>query len=79
MKEHKSSSSIVERLKARALAQQKDTVKVELAKTTVRTCPNCGAGRAKQDGLTHCAYCGYCFSAHTLVDGIQIKQSDNSK
>jgi uncharacterized Zn finger protein (UPF0148 family) len=41
-------------------------------------CPNCGAGRAKQDGLTHCAYCGHEFLSVKLTDGIFIKKEDNS-
>jgi uncharacterized Zn finger protein (UPF0148 family) len=41
-------------------------------------CPNCGAGRAKQDGLTHCAYCGYQFLDVELDDGIYLKKEDNS-
>lgn len=40
-------------------------------------CPNCGAGRAQQDGLTHCAYCGYEFMSVTLTDGLHIKKEDN--
>jgi uncharacterized protein (DUF983 family) len=41
-------------------------------------CPNCGAGRAKQDGLTHCAYCGHRFLDVKLDDGIYLKKEDNS-
>jgi DNA-directed RNA polymerase subunit RPC12/RpoP len=41
-------------------------------------CPNCGAGRAKQDGLTHCAYCGHRFLDVELDDGIYLKKEDNS-
>ncbi|MDR6967317.1 uncharacterized Zn finger protein (UPF0148 family) [Flavobacterium arsenatis] len=51
----------------------------ETAKMNARTCPNCGAGRAEQDGLTHCAYCSFEFLAVELSDGINIKKSDNSK
>lgn len=50
----------------------------EEAKIHARTCPNCGAGRAGHDGLTHCAYCGFEFMGVTLSDGINIKSSDNS-
>jgi uncharacterized Zn finger protein (UPF0148 family) len=49
------------------------------AKTEAKLCPNCGAPRAKQDGLTHCAYCGYKFIDTVLTDGIFIKKEDNSK
>ncbi|MDR0673438.1 MAG: hypothetical protein LBF93_07230 [Zoogloeaceae bacterium] len=41
-------------------------------------CPHCGAGRAKADGLTHCAYCGRRFLAVALDDGIYLKKTDNS-
>ncbi|MDR2132837.1 MAG: hypothetical protein LBP30_05760 [Clostridiales Family XIII bacterium] len=41
-------------------------------------CPNCGAGRAKQDGLTHCAYCGHRFLDVNLDDGVYLKKEDNS-
>lgn len=51
----------------------------EPAKVTARTCPNCGAGRAQGDGLTHCAYCGFGFLSVTLGDGIHIKKEDNSQ
>ncbi|MDR2108739.1 MAG: hypothetical protein LBP28_04695 [Coriobacteriales bacterium] len=44
----------------------------------VALCPNCGAGRAKHDGLTHCAYCGYQFIDTELGDGIYLKKEDNS-
>lgn len=42
-------------------------------------CPNCGAGRAKQDGLTRCAYCGYRFLDVELDDGIYLTKEDNSR
>lgn len=28
-----------------------------------KDCPACGARRAKQPGLTHCAYCGHEFNS----------------
>jgi uncharacterized Zn finger protein (UPF0148 family) len=48
------------------------------ANMDARVCPNCGAGRAKQDGLTQCAYCGYRFLDADLTDGVYIKKEDNS-
>jgi uncharacterized Zn finger protein (UPF0148 family) len=63
-------------LKQQNYAQTKEAVE---AKTEAKLCPNCGAPRAKQDGLTHCAYCGYKFIDTTLTDGIYIKKKDNSK
>ncbi|MDR2157334.1 MAG: hypothetical protein LBO81_06100 [Clostridiales Family XIII bacterium] len=44
----------------------------------VALCPNCGAGRAKQDGLTHCAYCGHRFLDTKIDDGVYLKKEDNS-
>jgi uncharacterized Zn finger protein (UPF0148 family) len=49
------------------------------AKTEAELCPNCAAPRAKQDGLTHCAYCGYKFIETVLTDGIYIQKEDNSR
>jgi len=78
MEEKKNQFSIVERLKMRAQEQKRAHVEFSEAKMNVLTCPNCGAGRAKSDGLTACAYCGHAFTYNTLVDGIHIKRSDNS-
>lgn len=50
----------------------------EPAKISVRTCPNCGGGRAHLDGLTCCAYCGFEFLSVKLTDGVYIKKEDNS-
>ena len=44
-----------------------------------KNCPNCWASRAKQDGLTHCAYCGFGFVSVELWNWIFIKKEDNSK
>lgn len=33
----------------------------EKAEVAALDCPNCGAGRAKHEGVTHCAYCGFQF------------------
>jgi len=46
---------------------------------SVTTCPGCGAGRAKQDGLTRCAYCGHEFMNQTLTDGIYLSAEDSSR
>ncbi|MFD2598988.1 hypothetical protein ACFSQ3_08485 [Sphingobacterium corticis] len=43
------------------------------------TCPNCGAGRAKHDGLTKCAYCGFVFIDTELSKGIYLNTDDNTK
>lgn len=73
--------SFVERLKQKALQQQSYGGEAEKkeAGAVEAHCPNCGAGRAKQDGLTHCAYCGFEFIAVKLEDGFYLKKEDNSK
>ncbi|MDR1876758.1 MAG: hypothetical protein LBQ84_03960 [Flavobacteriaceae bacterium] len=75
------SLSFLDRLKQKAVQQEiyGGKAKITEAKTHVNTCPNCGAGRAKEDGLTHCAYCGFEFISTELSDGIYIKKEDNSK
>jgi DNA-directed RNA polymerase subunit RPC12/RpoP len=51
----------------------------EVAAAEAKTCPNCGAPRAKQDGLTRCAYCGFKFMDTRLSNGIYLTEEDNSK
>lgn len=82
MEEDKSKAlSFVERMKLKAKAQNREeNIYTEReASIDVTVCPNCGAGRAKSDGLTACAYCGYKFVAVTLTDGLNIKKEDNSR
>ena len=77
----KSTLSFIERMKQKTLNQKTyggEYVEVE-SKMNIRICPNCGAGRAKQEGLTRCSYCNFEFLAGTLSDGITIKKEDNSK
>ena len=80
MQEENKKLSFIERMKQRAVSQQSYGGQAETtgANTEEAACPNCGAGRAKQDGLTHCAYCGHPFITTTLTDGKYIKKSDNS-
>ncbi len=81
MNENKKTLSLLERMKQKAVEQKSyggDFVE-ESAKVNARTCPNCGAGRAEQDGLTHCAYCSFEFLSVKLTDGINIKKEDNSQ
>lgn len=73
------SLSFVERMKLKALEQKREAFIEKQAGVITNTCPNCGSGRAKEDGLTRCAYCGFEFIAHRLSNGIHIKNSDNSK
>lgn len=74
------SSSYIEKLRKRAAEQITyggDTVSAP-ANLVARDCPNCGAGRAQADGLTHCAYCGFEFISTKLSDGIHLTSDDNS-
>lgn len=73
--------SYLDKLKEKAAAQENYGGNFEHseAKMDAVDCPNCGAGRAKQDGVTHCAYCGFEFIAVKLSDGVNIKSSDNSR
>jgi len=72
--------SILERMKQKAQSQTPygGAVQSSEAKIDITTCPNCGAGRAKTDGLTKCGYCGFVFIEQELTDGINIKKEDNS-
>ncbi|TPD66994.1 hypothetical protein [Flavobacterium microcysteis] len=81
MEEQKHTHCLLEKLKQKAKEQKfygNDYVE-EPAKLNSRTCTNCGAGRAKEDGLTHCAYCGFEFLSIQLTDGIHLKKEDNSR
>lgn len=81
MEENKKPLSLLEKMKQKAMQQKSyggESIE-ESAKVNTRTCPNCGAGRTQQDGLTHCAYCDFEFLSVTLSDGINIKKEDNSK
>ncbi len=73
--------SFIEKMKQKAAAQTSygGDGKEEAAKVATRDCPNCGAARARQDGLTHCGYCGFAFIQSNLTDGIHIKSTDNSQ
>lgn len=44
------------------------------AKISAVTCPNCGAPRAREDGLTRCAFCGHEFMGVKLSDGLHLKK-----
>ncbi|ABQ07677.1 MULTISPECIES: hypothetical protein [Flavobacterium] len=78
--EEKKVNSFLSRLKENAQKQTNYGGEMEIteAKMNAKDCPNCGAGRAKQDGLTHCAYCGFEFLNVKLTDGVYIKKEDNS-
>ncbi|BAV07131.1 hypothetical protein SAMN05421788_102242 [Filimonas lacunae] len=72
--------SFVERMKQRAVNQQNygGTATPTEAGTVQAACPNCGAGRTKDDGLTKCGYCGHVFIHTELTDGKYIQKEDNS-
>ncbi|MFB9076552.1 hypothetical protein ACFFLS_25070 [Flavobacterium procerum] len=78
--EDKKVNSFLDRLKEKAKNQSNygGDPEISEAKMQLKDCPNCGAGRAKQDGLTHCAYCGFEFLSVKLTDGVYIKKEDNS-
>ena len=77
MAEEKKHLSFLQKLKEKQL--QNEQQQKEAPKMAATACPNCGAGRAKQDGLTHCAYCGFEFISVELSDGLHLKKEDNSK
>ena len=78
MSNQQKSLSFLQKLKEKQASQP---AKEEESGPKVATgaCPNCGAGRALQQGLTHCAYCGYEFIKASLSDGVHIKKQNNSK
>lgn len=76
MNQQKKPISFLQKLKEKQT--QDNLQKEEAPKMGVAVCPACGAGRAKQDGLTHCAYCGFEFLSVTLTDGLYLKKEDNS-
>uniref|UniRef100_F4CFN0 Uncharacterized protein n=1 Tax=Sphingobacterium sp. (strain 21) TaxID=743722 RepID=F4CFN0_SPHS2 len=71
--------SIVERMEQLALQQKREKFTEKEAGVTIIICPNCGSGRAKEDGLTRCAYCGFEFLTQKLSNGIHLRDHDNSK
>ncbi|WEK38400.1 MAG: hypothetical protein P0Y53_12915 [Candidatus Pseudobacter hemicellulosilyticus] len=73
--------SFIERLKQRATSQQSygGEGKASEAASKQAACPHCGAGRGKEDGLTHCAYCGHAFIQTRLTDGKYLHKEDNSQ
>lgn len=77
--EKKPALSYLEKLKQKAKEQKPygGEPKMEEAKMDARDCPNCGAGRAFKEGLTHCAYCNFEFISGTLTDGLHIKKENN--
>jgi uncharacterized Zn finger protein (UPF0148 family) len=80
MEKENKALSILEKLKQKTQAQTPygGEAKAMDAKMDATVCPNCGAGRAKTDGLTKCGYCGFVFIEKELTDGINIKKEDNS-
>lgn len=71
--------SFVQRLKELAESQKREASEITSATSTVVCCPKCGAGRAANDGLARCAYCGHRFIQTSLGEGIHIGHEDNSR
>lgn len=80
MQENNKSLSLLQKIKQKAKEQKNygGEFKGNDPNMSAKTCPNCGAGRASEDGLTHCAYCNFEFLSAPLTDGINIKKQDNS-
>jgi uncharacterized Zn finger protein (UPF0148 family) len=78
--ENKGPLSLLERMKQKAKDQQSYGGKQQDSSANIKAkdCPNCGAGRAQENGITHCAFCGFEFMSVKLIDGINIKKEDNS-
>ncbi len=74
-------TSILDKLKSKVQNQEVYGGKAleKEAGLSITDCPNCGAGRAQQDGITHCAYCGHAFIAVKVTDGLHIRKEDNSQ
>lgn len=81
MSDNQPKLSIIERLKLQS--QQQEQLAGDFmnkpAQLDTQDCPNCGASRAKQDGVTKCAYCNFEFISKKIDDGINLKSTDNSK
>ena len=73
--------SFTERMKLKAMQQEKygGVMMEKTPEMAAADCPNCGAGRAKHEGVTHCAYCGFQFLGQKITDGIHLSAEDNSK
>ncbi len=81
MSEEKKVLSFIEKMKLKAQSQKNYGGEFEEQEATIKAkeCPNCGAGRTKEDGLTKCGYCGFEFMTTTLSDGLNITKEDNSR
>ncbi|MGI9527332.1 MAG: hypothetical protein ACR2MS_09515 [Weeksellaceae bacterium] len=68
--------SLVERMKFKAKNSPKYGGEYieEKANMSATDCPNCGAGRAKLDGVKNCAYCGYEFLENHQTKGIHLNR-----
>lgn len=79
--EKKPVNSFLQKLKQKTANQKLygGNAEEKAAEMSAKDCPNCGAGRAKLDGVTHCAYCGFEFITTKITKGLHIDESDNSK
>lgn len=74
--------SLVEkmRLKSKTTTVYGGEYKEKKAELGATDCPNCGAGRAKRDGVKKCAYCGFEFIQHDHTQGIHLtKEKDRNE
>lgn len=77
--ENKKPLSLVERMKLKTKTQLKYGGELIEKSSSINTtdCPNCGAGRAKLDGIKKCAYCGFVFLEKDHTTGIYLKIEKN--
>ncbi|MFT3992862.1 MAG: hypothetical protein QM660_01040 [Dysgonomonas sp.] len=81
MDDNNKTKSFLERMKQKAQEQNSygGDAKPTKAQMDATVCSNCGAGRAQDDGLTKCAYCGFEFIKVELTEGLYISKKDNSR
>lgn len=74
--EDKKPLSLVERMKLKTQTQPKygGEYVAKSASVSVNDCPNCGAGRAKREGVKACAYCGFVFLEKDHTAGIHLNR-----
>lgn len=79
--ENKKPLSLVERMRLKTQTQQKYGGEFIEEKATigVTDCQNCGAGRAKSDGLKECAYCGFVFLEKEHTAGIHLNKEKDRR
>lgn len=68
--------TLVERMKLKTKNQLKYGGELieKASNVSVTDCPNCGAGRAKLEGVKICSYCGFQFLEHDHTAGIYLNR-----